>query len=63
MITFIVCIQELDVEDHPGIEEALHSFIGVVREQLEELCRLKEFKHVIIQETEDPFEVSPSPPF
>ena len=60
MITFIVCMQELDVEDHPGIEEALHSFIGVVREQLEAMCRLKEFKHVIIQETEDPFEVSPS---
>ena len=48
------------MEEHPGIEEALQSFIGVLRDQLEATCRLREFKHVIIQETEDALDVSES---
>ncbi len=47
----------MEIEDFPGVEEALQSYIAMVRDQLSALCRLKEFRHVSFQETDEPLQV------
>ncbi|GAX83008.1 hypothetical protein CEUSTIGMA_g10435.t1 [Chlamydomonas eustigma] len=43
----------MEVEEFPGIEEALQTYVDVIKGQLIDLCKLREFRHVILQETED----------
>jgi hypothetical protein len=48
----------MEVEEFPGIEEALQTYVDVIKGQLIELCKLREFRHVTLQETEDEIKVT-----